>query len=178
MNMMNRIPDAFKLIRVKSLESNFFKRIDEDWMLITAGTPHHFNTMTASWGGLGILWNKPVAICFIRPNRYTYQFAEKYNYFTLSFLGDQYRDILSFCGSHSGQDTDKIARTGLKPVQLGPESISFEQAVLIFECRKLYADFIKPDNFIVHHIIGKHYPRMDFHRFYIGEIVNCYAKEE
>lgn len=171
------IPDFFKPIGVGSLEPNFFNKIGDEWMLITAGTPNHFNTMTASWGGLGILWNKPVAICFIRPHRYTFEFAEKQHYFTLSFLGDKYRNILNFCGNHSGRDSDKIAHTGLLPVQLGPESISFEQAELIFECKKIYADFIEPENFVVRDIIASHYPRQDFHRFYIGEIVNCYKKK-
>jgi flavin reductase (DIM6/NTAB) family NADH-FMN oxidoreductase RutF len=166
----------FNTISIESLKDNFFSRIDNDWMLITAGTMTRFNTMTASWGTMGILWNRPVAICFIRPQRFTFQFAEKHSCFTLSFLEEKYRDILNFCGSHSGKDTDKIAKTGLKPVELGAESISFEQARLIFECRKLYTDFINPENFIVHDIIRKNYPEADFHRFFIGEIVNCYSR--
>ena len=166
---------SFKTINPESLNDNFFRRIDREWMLITAGTLTRFNTMTASWGTLGILWHKPIAICFIRPQRLTFQFAEKHNYFTLSFLEEQYRDILNFCGSHSGRDTDKIARTGLKPVELGAESISFEQASLVFECRKLYADFIKAENFLVRELIDKNYPGQDFHRFFIGEIVKCYS---
>jgi len=170
------IPDTFKKTRIETLESNFFQKINQEWMLITAGKISHFNTMTASWGTLGVLWNKPVAVCFIRPHRYTFQFAEKYNYFTLSFLEDKYRNILDFCGTHSGKDTDKIARTGLKPVELGAESVSFEQAILVFECKKLYADNMKPENFIVREIIKKNYPELDFHRFYIGEIVNCYIR--
>jgi flavin reductase (DIM6/NTAB) family NADH-FMN oxidoreductase RutF len=165
----------FKTISPESLNDNFFSRIGHDWMLITAGTLSGFNTMTASWGSLGILWNKPVAICFIRPHRYTYQFTEKHNYFTLSFLDEKYRDILNFCGSHSGKDTNKVARTGLIPVELGAESISFEQARLVFECRKLYSDFIKPENFLEGDIIARNYPIKDFHRFYIGEIINCYS---
>lgn len=164
----------FNTIPTESLKDNFFSRFDRDWMLITAGTMAHFNTMTASWGTVGILWNKPVAICFIRPHRFTFQFAEKHSFFTLSFLEEQYRDILSFCGSHSGKDTDKVAQTGLKPVELGAESITFEQARLVLECRKLYADFLKPENFLVRAILDKNYPGKDFHRFFIGEILNCY----
>ena len=165
----------FNTVSAESLKDNFFSRLDRDWMLITAGTMAHFNTMTASWGTLGILWNKPVAICFIRPQRFTFQFAEKHAFYTLSFLEEQYRDILDFCGSHSGKDTDKVSQTGLKPVELGAESITFEQARLVIECRKLYADFIKPENFLVREIMEKNYPGKDFHRFFIGEIVNCYS---
>jgi flavin reductase (DIM6/NTAB) family NADH-FMN oxidoreductase RutF len=169
-------PDIFKEVDVETLKSNFFQQINRNWMLITAGTIDHFNTMTASWGTLGILWNKPVALCFIRPHRYTFQFAEKHNFFTLSFLGEKYRDILNFCGSRSGKDTDKIAETGLIPVALGAESITFEQAWLVFECRKLYADFIRPENFIVRTIMTRNYPGQDFHRFYIGEVVKCRSR--
>src|SRR4030042_3433437 len=170
------IPDNFIKVEVETLKINFFQQIGRQWMLITAGTKSHFNTMTASWGTLGILWNKPIAICFIRPHRYTFQFTEKYNHYTLSFLEDQCRSILNFCGSHSGKDTDKISRTGLVPIELGPESISFEQAVLIFECRKIYADFIDPENFFIPEFIKNNYPAKDFHRFYIGEIINCYSR--
>ena len=166
----------FKTISPESLDDNFFSRIDNDWMLITAGTLTRFNTMTASWGTLGILWNKPIAICFIRPQRFTFKFAEEHNFYTLTFLDEKYRDILNFCGSHSGKDTDKVAKTGLLPVALGAESITFEQARLVFDCRKLYADFIKPGNFIVRDIIDKNYPKQDFHRFYIGEIINCFRR--
>lgn len=173
---MNKIPDNFQQVGVDTLKTNFIKAIGREWMLITAGTKTQFNTMTASWGTMGVLWNKPVAICFIRPTRHTLQFAEKHDYFTLSFLEEKYRDILNYCGSHSGKDVDKVLQTGLKPVELGSESISFEQAVLILECRKLYADYIKPDNFIIRDIIKKNYPAHDFHRFFIGEIVNCYKR--
>ena len=171
------IPESFKKTRVEKLKTNFFQKINHEWMLITAGDLSHFNTMTASWGTLGILWNRPVAICFIRPHRYTFEFAEKSDYFTLSFLEDKYHNILDFCGTHSGKDTDKISHTGLKPMELDLGSISFEQSVLVFECKKLYADFIKRENFIVSDIINKLYPGQDFHRFYIGEIVNCYSRQ-
>ena len=173
---MKKVLDIFHTVEVETLKTNFFEAIGQDWMLITAGTLAHYNTMTASWGTLGVLWNKPIAICFIRPHRYTFQFAEKYNYFTLSFLEDKYRSILDFCGTHSGRDVDKALRTGLKPLELNSDRISFEQAVLIFECRKIYADNIKPENFLDLELIGKNYPGKDFHRFFIGEIINCYTR--
>jgi flavin reductase (DIM6/NTAB) family NADH-FMN oxidoreductase RutF len=158
----------------ESLNENFFKLLNRGWMLITAGVTGNFNTMTASWGSTGILWNKPIAICFIRPHRYTFQFAEQHDFFTLSFFPDKYRKILNFCGANSGRDTDKIANTGLKPVETKNGNITFEQASLVLECRKLYADFLKQDNFIGYGIIEKNYPNRDFHRFFIGEIVGCF----
>jgi flavin reductase (DIM6/NTAB) family NADH-FMN oxidoreductase RutF len=166
----------FKQVNPEKLNENFFKLINKDWMLITAGKTENFNTMTASWGTTGILWNKAIAICFIRPHRYTLEFANRYDYFTLSFFGDQYREILNFCGTYSGRDTDKIKETGLVPIETTHGNITFKQAMLVFECRKLYADFLKEENFLVRSIIDKNYPKLDFHKFFIGEIVECYKK--
>ena len=154
------------------IDDNVFKAIGKDWMLITAGNIDHYNTMTASWGTFGVLWNLPVAICFIRPQRYTYLFAERSEYYTLSFFDEKYRDALQFCGSKSGRDYDKAAETGLEALSTKFGNVSFQQARLILECKKLYADDLKPGNFIAKEIAARTYPGTDYHRFYIGEIVN------
>jgi flavin reductase (DIM6/NTAB) family NADH-FMN oxidoreductase RutF len=166
----------FTKVTVESLHENFFKLINSDWMLITAGTLGSFNTMTASWGTTGILWNKPIAICFIRPHRYTFGFADRHDYFTLSFFGNQYRETLNYCGKVSGRDTDKVKHTGISPMETPHGGITFKEASLVFECRKLYADFLKEEHFLMLEIIGKNYPRKDFHKFFIGEIEGCYKK--
>lgn len=155
------------------LDIKVFDLIGEEWMLITAGTPGHFNTMTASWGTMGVLWNLPVAICFIRPQRFTFQFAESSAYYTLSFLEQGNRDILQFCGSHSGRDTDKIKETGLQPLTTRLGNVYYEQCKLAIECKKLYSDRIKEDAFNIPELIGRNYPGKDFHKFYIGEVVSC-----
>jgi flavin reductase (DIM6/NTAB) family NADH-FMN oxidoreductase RutF len=160
-----------------NLVENVFNLVGEEWMLITAGNPEHFNTMTASWGTLGILWHLPVAICFIRPQRYTFEFAEASGYYTLSFLQPGNRDILDFCGTKSGRDTDKIKETGLNPLVTKRGNIYYEQCRLVLECRKLYADRIREEEFIIPDLIRKNYPRKDFHKFYIGEVVSCLAAE-
>ena len=92
-----------KKLEVKDLKENFFEAIGKEWMLVTAGTKEKFNTMTASWGGIGWLWNKPVAFVFVRPERYTYEFIEKSDYLTLSFLGEANKKIHAVCGSKSGR---------------------------------------------------------------------------
>ena len=97
-----------KKLEVKDLKENFFEAIGKEWMLVTAGTKEKFNTMTASWGGIGWLWNKPVAFVFIRPERYTYEFVEKNDYLTLSFLGEENKKIHAVCGSKSGRNIDKV----------------------------------------------------------------------
>ena len=105
-----------KKVEVKELSENFFEAIGKEWMLVTAGNKEAFNTMTASWGGIGWLWNKPVAFVFVRPERYTYEFIEKGDFLTLSFLGEENKKIHSVCGSKSGREVDKVKETGLKPL--------------------------------------------------------------
>lgn len=166
----------YKTIDPEELNENFFRLINRDWMLVTSGKSGNFNTMTASWGSTGILWNKPIAICFIRPHRYTFAFADQYDFFTLSFFENQYKDALNFCGTHSGRDTDKIQQTGLRPIETPNGSITFEQALLVLECKKLYADFLQEEHFLVKSLIDKNYPQKDFHKFFIGEIVGCYKR--
>jgi flavin reductase (DIM6/NTAB) family NADH-FMN oxidoreductase RutF len=146
-----------------------------EWMLITAGNMDNYNTMTASWGGLGVLWNLNVATCYIRPQRHTYKYAEEFDYFTLSFFPSEYKKALSYCGAHSGKNVDKAKETGLTPIET-ENSIAFEQANIILECKKLYSDNLKPDSFIEKLLVDKNYPNSDFHRFYIGEITKAYKK--
>lgn len=162
---------GFKETTPEFLTDNPFKLIGKDWMLITAGTPASFNTMTASWGGLGVLWEKRVAFCFIRPTRYTYEFVERSDTFTLSFFEERHRKALSFCGSHSGRDTDKIKKTGLTPANQGG-FVYFDEARLVLACRKLYFQDISPEHFL-DQAINDMYPQRDYHRMYVGEIVQC-----
>ena len=108
--------NKFIEIDPQELTDNVFKLIGRDWMLITAGDERRCNTMTASWGGLGVQWNANVAVSFVRPSRYTYEFLEKGKYYTLSFFDSGYRRALQLCGSKSGRDTDKIKEAELTPV--------------------------------------------------------------
>ena len=165
----------FKEIRPEDIGDNPFSLIGETWMLITAGTRESFNTMTASWGGLGVLWNKQIATCFVRPTRHTYGFMETAAGFSLCFFDERHRKILDYCGSRSGRNVDKVAKTGLVPV-FGGDAIYFEQARLVIECRKVYTFDIDPARF-VDQGIDKLYPEKDYHRAYIGEIIRCLAKQ-
>jgi len=167
---------GFKDIKPELLKDNPFKLIGKDWMLITAGTPESFNTMTASWGGLGVLWERPVAFCFIRPTRHTYGFAEQSAEFTLSFFEERHRKALTYCGTHSGRDTDKIKGSGLTPVKEG-SAVYFEEARLVLVCRKLYFQDISPERFLDPKI-NEMYPQKDYHRMYVGEITRCLVQEK
>lgn len=165
----------FKTIDPEAIKDNTFRLIDKEWMLITAGKKDSFNTMTASWGGLGILWHKQVAFCFVRPTRHTYGFMEKNDYFTLSFFEEKYRKILETCGSKSGRNTDKIKETGLMPLPGVTGAVYFEQARLVLECRKIYSQDLDPQRFLDPEI-HKNYAVKDYHRMYVGEILSCLTK--
>lgn len=167
---------AFKLFKPEEITDNTFKLIDKDWMLVTAGKLPEYNTMTASWGGFGILWNKKIAFCVIRPTRYTYEFLEKAEAFTLSFFEETHRDALRLCGTKSGRDLDKAAAAGLTPAEGASGTVHFNEARLVVECKKLYYQDLDPANFLDAGI-EKNYPLKDYHRMYIGEITGCYIKE-
>lgn len=165
-------------IDVKELTDNFFEAIGKEWMLVTAGDKERFNTMTASWGGIGWLWNKPVAFVFIRPERYTREFIEKGERLTLAFLGEENKKIHAVCGSKSGRDTDKVAETGLNPIFTERGCVTFEQARLTLECRKLYADSLKPECFTDKAPLENWYgpSRGGLHMMYIVEIENVFVR--
>lgn len=160
----------FNEISVYDLNDNTFEAINKQWMLITAGS-EKVNTMTASWGGLGIMWNKEVATCFIRPQRYTFEFVESEEHFSLCFFGDAQREALKLCGTVSGRDRDKIAEAGLTVVK-DEKAPYFAEAETVFICRKIYKDRIKPEGFI-DPAIDKNYLNGDYHYVYMGEIVKC-----
>lgn len=160
----------------KDIDRNVFSAIGADWMLVTAGDRNKANTMTASWGGLGVLWGKNVATIYVRPQRYTYEFLERGDYFTLSFLPGEYREALNFCGSRSGREVDKVAHCGLTPAYGQGDAPYFTEAGLALVCRKLYFADIDPAHFLDEELDGKNYPNKDYHRMYIGEIVEALQK--
>lgn len=169
--------DRWRTIKPEDIADNTFQLIGSDWMLITAGPPDAFNTMTASWGGLGVLWSKPIAVCFIRPQRYTRQFMEKADNFTLSFFDEKYRPALELCGAKSGRDIDKAAAAGITPIAATlPGTTCFAEARLVIECRKIYFQDLDPANFL-DPAIERNYSNRDYHRMYIGEVLNCLARQ-
>jgi flavin reductase (DIM6/NTAB) family NADH-FMN oxidoreductase RutF len=166
----------YKKTDIKDLRESPAKLIGDNWMLITAGCADKFNTMTASWGTLGHLWNKNVAIVFVRPQRYTFEFMERGEHFTLSFFRENYRDALSILGSKSGRDGDKVKEVGFTPLETPVGAMAFGEAYMIIECKKIYSDFFDPELFIDPAIAEKNYPRHDFHKMYIGEIINVWKR--
>ena len=166
----------FKETDISTLKFNPFDKISRQWMLVTAGDNDSSNTMTASWGGVGIMWGKPVATVYIRPQRYTKEFIDKNEYFTLSFLSEEYRKALNVCGSVSGRNVDdKWQEAGLHPYVVGGTT-AVEEAEEIFVCRKLYAQEMVPECFIDGECDTNWYPEKDYHTMYIAEIVKVLKK--
>ena len=163
--------NKFTEMSPNALNESAFRMIGKEWMLIAAGNMESWNTMTASWGGMGERWFKPAVFTFLRPQRYTLEFVEREPVFTLSFFDESHRDALSFCGSHSGRDCDKATETGLTPFATPDGSVAFEEAKVVIECRKLFAQDLDPAGFIDETIVPKCYPNKDFHRMFVGEVL-------
>ena len=163
-----------KEINVRDIKENPVSLINDGWGLLTAGDENGWNTMTVSWGAIGELWNKDVAIAFVRPQRYTKEFIDESDYFTLCFFDEEYRKALQLCGTKSGRDIDKAQATGLTPLfRCG--TTAFEQAKLILVCRKIACQDINPQGFI-DKSIENNYRNGDYHTTYVGEIVKVLEK--
>ena len=152
-----------------------FEAIGKQWTLITAEKDGVINTMTASWAGIGVLWSKNVVTVYIRPQRYTREFVEANDYFTVT-LFDGYQKELSVLGTKSGRDGDKIKEVGFHAVTVGGQP-TFAEGKTAIVCKKLYRGRFTPENFVETGIVGSCYPTEDFHYFYVGEIVGMYENQ-
>ena len=150
------------------------------WLLLAAGDFHtgKFNAMTVGWGSFGTMWGKPFAQVVVRPVRYTYEFMNNYDTFTLSAFPESQKKILQICGSKSGRHVNKILEAGLTPIASSQVSApGFAEAELIVECRKMYWDDLEPSRFL-DPAINANYPAKDYHRIYFGEIVAMTGSEK
>ena len=150
-------------------EFNPFEKLSKEWALVTAGTKEKFNSMTISWGGFGVLWFKNVATIYIRPTRYTYEFLEKNDYFTISFYDEEYRKDLQIMGSKSGRDEDKIKLTKLTPKVIDDNKITYNEANKTIVCKKIYVQQLDKEA-VPNEIKEKTYSKEDAHYMFVGEI--------
>ena len=166
---------TFQPYPIDLLELNPFTKIGKEWALVTTGDKKLTNTMTVSWGGVGVFWGKNVIYIFIRESRYTRELLDSHEFFSLSFLGEEYKDALNFCGSHTGRDTNKFAEAGLTPAYR--HSIPYpDEANLVFLCKKMAAVPITEDTFIDPQIKDTWYKDSDMHTMYVGEIIDSMAR--
>ena len=164
-------------IKPTELNENIFKLIGDDWMLITAGNKQKANTMTASFGGFGILFSKSVAAIFVRPERYTYNFLEKNDTFSLSFFTEDFRKELTYCGRNSGKDEDKFKKCGFTLSYADDKTPYIDQGRITVICKKIYRQDIKKECFTDTAPFDKTYSEGGMHRVYIGEILEIDIKE-
>ncbi len=158
---------------IREVKENLVKMIADDWALVSAGDGDKWNAMTISWGGVGELWGKDVIFAFIRPQRYTKEFMDKSDYFTVSFFEPKYKDALRICGTKSGRDCDKLSLAGLTPAYDG-EAVYPAEAELVIKCRKIAVQKMESSGFI-DESIESNYKAGDYHYVYIGEIEKVLA---
>lgn len=166
---------CFQPFNIEDVDLNPFKMIGKDWALVTSGTKKECNTMTVSWGGMGVIWNKNVVFIFVRDSRYTKEFIDDGEFFTLSFLEDGMKESLNICGSKSGRDIDKFKEAGLTPAyKLG---IPFpDESNFVILCKKMAAIPMTADTFTDMDIDKKFYADGDYHTMYVGEIIESMAR--
>lgn len=167
---------SFTAKKPETLTLNPFTMIGKEWFLLTSGAVSNYNTMTCSWGGLGVLWNQNVVTAYVRTSRHTFDYLEKSNLFTISVFPEQYRKALAYCGSHSGREVDKAKETGLTPISIDGTT-AFEEAKLILVCEKVYAQILEEENFILKENLTDFYQKDAMHKMYIGRILNAYEKD-
>lgn len=167
----------FKEIWPEDFTKSPFQVIGKDWMLITAEKAGKVNTMTASWGGFGVMWNKNVAFVVIRPHRYTKEFVDNSDTFSLTVLDNSWRKQLGYLGTVSGRDEDKIGKCNLT-VQHVDDTPYFEEGEIVLICRKLYAQEFKPECFLATELDAQWYPERDHHTMYVAEVQKILIKEE
>lgn len=165
----------FKEISTKELSGNTFQMIGNDWMLVTATKDDVVNTMTAAWGGLGVLWGKDVAFVVIRPQRYTKEFVDATTTFSLSFFSEKYHSQLSYLGKVSGRNEDKITKANLTTTYIDGTPY-FEEAKTVLICKKLYVQPLLENSFLDPTIVEHWYPSKDLHTLYVAQITNVLTR--
>ncbi|MCL6458540.1 MAG: flavin reductase [Gorillibacterium sp.] len=168
--------NTFKEIKPEDLDQSAFRLIGTDWMLLTAEKDRQVNTMTASWGGFGVMFHRNVTYTVVRPQRFTKEFIEHADTFSLTFFDKSFKKQLSYLGSVSGKDEDKIAKAELT-VQHSGSTPYFAEAKLVIICRKLYAQEFNSASFLASGLDEKFYPLKDYHTLYISEVEKILIKD-
>jgi flavin reductase (DIM6/NTAB) family NADH-FMN oxidoreductase RutF len=169
-----------KPIQIEDLDLRIHNQFDKRWFLLSCGDfeTGKFNTMTISWGSLGTVWDKPFAQVFVRPTRYTFEFMNNFDSFTLCGFEKSHKSALDLIGSKSGRDGNKIVDAGLTPSKAATvNSPIFKEAELVVECRKMYWQDLDPTHFLFPELQRK-YPKKDYHRVFYGEVLAVFGKEE
>lgn len=166
-----------KEVEFTQVKDNIVDLLKNRWGLVTAGDSDSFNMMTVSWGAVGELWGKDMATVYIRPQRYTEEFMNTHDYFTLSFYkSEDKKRIHGVCGSKSGRDVDKAKACALTPC-FDEKAPYFDEAEIVLVCRKAAKSRFRPEEFTDTSIIKECYPENDFHFIYYGVIEKVLISE-
>lgn len=165
----------FKELNFSDFKVNPFEKIGKEWMLITAKKGEQVNTMTASWGGLGVMWGKNVSFIGIRPQRYTKEFVDSSNTFSLCFFNSEYKEKLTYLGTVSGRDENKIKKSEFT-IDIIDNTPIFKEANLVLICKKLYKQILDPNCFLDKTLTSTWYPKNDYHDLYVSEIQKILVK--
>ncbi len=177
----------FKEMKIEELQLNPMTMIGGEWWLITAGNEETgYNAMTASWGHLGAIWERPegkahmglpTAVVYLRPGRYTKEYMDREELFTLSVFDNKYKKEMGYLGSRSGRTCNKMEESEFEPIfDFG--TTYYQQAKMVFVCKKLYNAPIQETGFVDRSIIDNNYPMKDFHEMYVGEIIKVLVKDD
>lgn len=174
-----------KEVNIKEIKFNPFSLIGDKWMLLTSGNKETgFNSMTIAWGQFGSIWSRPnrtghlpTVVVYVRPQRYTREFIDRNDIFTVSSFDDKYKKDLAYLGSHSGRDEDKIKKVCFTPIFVDNTTL-YKEASLTFVCKKIYQQTLKEECFKEEELISRNYPLKDFHDMYIGEVLKTYISDE
>lgn len=165
----------FKKVEFKEVQNVALGKLGSEGALILVGNMEKHNNMTIGWATSGILWSKQVVISYVKPTRYTYEFCNGFDTFTICYFDNQ-KDVLKECGTKSGKNVNKDELCNLHPIILDGE-LAYEEASLVITCRKIYQDDFKKENFLDISIYEKRYQDDLPHRFYVGEVINVYQKQ-
>lgn len=159
-------------IPIEQLDLQPFTMFDPEGLLLVSGTSvEDANVMTIGWGLFGTIWGKPMAMVMVRPTRHTWGFISKAPDFTINWLADERQEALQLCGNKSGRDLNKFAAASLQPVQgSAVGSPILAESVLSLECRTLYKDMLRPEQFVEASLL-RHYAKSDYHGLFYGEVV-------
>ena len=161
---------------VDEWDENPFDWFKGQGLLLAVGTPEHNNAMTIGWGSLGNVWSKigPATVTvYVAEGRYTYEFMEKYDYFTVMAFDEEDSRILGYMGTNSGRDGDKAAYLGLHTLYTENGTPYYAEATIVLECKTIYkAPFLKEG---MCEEVKKFYENFDagVHHMYIGNVVKA-----
>ncbi|MDR1096778.1 MAG: flavin reductase [Tannerella sp.] len=173
--------ELFSPIEAKDIPGDVFTHVGSDYTVITAGNPSHYNSMVASWGGWGILFNRPATWCFLRSSRYTLELIRREQTYTMTYFDGAYREDIMLFGTKSGRDTEKMKESKLTSVQTPAGNMTYKEARLIIECKLVEITTVSPDDFHTEEgrkfITEAHAETGDYHKTVFGEITAVWLRK-